>query len=168
MMRLLSSKESYAFDQESGQETVSASEVQGTFPTRLTNLQAAVGLHQLTRIDVINKRVSRNAHVYNAELQGVPGIKTPAVSAGRSHTFLYYRLEVDNLQQLRAKLFPKGIDTRPDDMSDCSALPPFKDVPLKAPVGHRLPKRILEIPNNPRMKENDVRYVAQCIKNAAQ
>ncbi len=167
-MRLLSSKESFAFDQESGQETVSSSQIQSTFPTRLTNLQAAVGLHQLGRIDEINARVSRNAQLYNQELKELPGLKTPEVSEGRTHTYLYYRLEVENLQELRSKVFPKGIDTRPDDMSDCTALPPFRDRTFDVPVANRLPRTILEIPNNPNMREQDVRYVAGCIKDAIQ
>jgi dTDP-4-amino-4,6-dideoxygalactose transaminase len=167
-MRLLSSKESFAFDQESGQETITSSQIQVTFPTRLTNLQAAVGLHQLTRIDDINAQVSRNAQIYNQELKGLPGLKTPEVSEGRTHTYLYYRLEVERLQELRAKIFPKGIDTRPDDMSDCTTLPPFRDQVLDVPVANRLPRTILEIPNNPNMNEKDVRYVANCIKDAIQ
>lgn len=157
-----------AFESESGQETVSSAQAQSTFPTRLTNLQAAVGLHQLTRLDAINAAVSRNARRYNQELGGLPGVKVPAVSAGRTHTFLYYRLEVDALDRLKSAVFPHGVDTRPDDMSDCTTLAPFRDQAVNVPVAQKLPARILEIPNNPRMTEDDVRRVAQRIRQAAQ
>ena len=166
LMRFLNAIGSKALEPEPGQETVSTSEIQSRFPTRLTNLQAAVGLHQLTRIDEINKRVSQNAQIYNQELQNVPGIKTPSVSSGRTHTFLYYRLEVDELENLRAKVFPKGVDTRADDMSDCTVLAPFKDFDVNVPVARKLPQKILEIPNNPRMDADAVRYVAKQIKAA--
>jgi dTDP-4-amino-4,6-dideoxygalactose transaminase len=166
LMRFLNAMGSKALDPEPGQETVSTSEIQSKFPTRLTNLQAVVGLHQLTRIDEINKRVSQNAELYNQELQNVPGIKTPSVSSGRTHTFLYYRLEVDELENLRTKVFPKGVDTRADDMSDCTVLTPFKEFDAHVPVARKLPQKILEIPNNPRMDADAVRYVAKQIKAA--
>ena len=133
----------------------------------MTNAQAAVGLYQLTRLDAINVRVSRNAHLYNQELAQLAGVKTPAVSTGRTHTFLYYRLEVQQRQVLRVKLFPLGVDTRPDDMSDCTTLPPFRDQRFDVPVAQKLPAAILEIPNNPRMGDLDVLNVANAIKTAA-
>jgi dTDP-4-amino-4,6-dideoxygalactose transaminase len=166
VMRLLSAFGLQAFDSEPGQETVSSSEIQSRFPTRLTNLQAAVGLHQLTRIETINTQVSQNAHLYNKNLQDQPGIKTPVVSSERTHTFLYYRLEVEGRQKLRSRLFPKGVDTRPDDMSDCTTLTPFREYAVDVPVVRELPKKILEIPNNPHMHEDDVLYVARCIQEA--
>ena len=79
---------------------------------------------------------------------------------------MYYRLEVEDLQDLRKKVFPKGIDTRPDDMSDCTTLAPFHEYDADVPVGHTLPKKILEIPNNPHMHEDDLQYVARCIQEA--
>jgi dTDP-4-amino-4,6-dideoxygalactose transaminase len=166
VMKGLHSLGSHAFDSEPGQETVTSSDVQKVYATHITNLQAAVGLHQLTRIDSINEKVNRNAMIYNRELQNVPGIKPPTVSSDRSHTFLYYRLEVENRQFLRSRLFPKGVDTNPDDMSNCLTLPPFAGYEADIPVAQHLPHKILEIPSNPRMTEEDVLYVARAIRDA--
>ena len=168
LMRAAKALKPQAFESEAGQETVSNAQAQSTFPTRLTNLQAAVGLRQLTRLDAINAAVSRNARLYNQELRGLPGVKVPAVSAGRTHTFLYYRLEVDALDRLKSAVFPHGVDTRPDDMSDCTTLAQFRDQAVNVPVAQKLPAHILEIPNNPRMTEDDARRVAQRIRQAAQ
>ena len=38
---------------------------------------------------------------------------------------------------------------------------------IGVPVARSLPTRILEIPNNPNLREDDVRYIARCIKEAA-
>ena len=167
LMRALSAAGSPAFDREPGQETVSPAEIQGKFPTRLTNLQAAVGLHQLTRIEAINSKVSQNARLYNQELQAHNQIKTPQLSSERTHTFLYYRLEVADRPNLRARLFRKGVDTAPDDMSDCTTLAPFYQYNVNVPVARSLPEKILEIPNNLNLREDDIRYIARCIKEAA-
>lgn len=167
LMRALTALGSQAFEREPGQETVSPAEIQGKFPTRLTNLQAAVGRHQLTRIEAINAKVNQNARFYNQELQHQPQIKIPQVSAERTHTFLYYRLEVADRPNLRSKLFRQGVDTVADDMSDCTMLAPFRPWNVDAPVARRLPAKILEIPNNLHLREDDLRYIAQCLKDAA-
>lgn len=167
VMRALAAANMRVFDKEPGQENVSQTEVSTKYFTRLTNLQAAVGLRQLRRLVGINSRVNRNALLYNEELKGVANIKTPQTSSGRTHTFLYYRLEVDSRKVLREKLFDMGVDTVADDMSDCTTLAPFKDQDWDIPVARRLPHRILEIPNNYRLKEGDVRHIAECIRNAS-
>ena len=166
-MRMLSAAGSRAFDSEPGQETVSETEVHSRYFTRLTNLQSAVGIRQLGRIVAINARVNHNALIYNQELKDLANIKTPQVTPGRTHTFLYYRLEVDDREALRHTLLGKGIDTAPDDMSDCTTLAPFREYDADVPVARSLPARILEIPNNPNLREQDVRYIARCIKEAA-
>ena len=86
VIRALAQFGSGALDREPGQETVSPAEVQNQYPTRITNLQAAVGCRQLKRIDDINRRLNDNAHRYNALLGEVPTVTVPSVSAGRSHT----------------------------------------------------------------------------------
>ncbi len=154
------------FDREPGQETVSKTEWQSAYFTRLTNLQAAVGLYQLGRVEEINARMNRNAHLYNDLLEGEPTIKIPRLSSGRTHTFLYYRIEVPDRQALRKRLIRKGVDTMPDDMSNCAALPPFRADKTDLRVTPGLPERILEIPNNSHLKEKDVRYIAGAIRSA--
>jgi dTDP-4-amino-4,6-dideoxygalactose transaminase len=166
-MRMLSAAGSRPFDSEPGQETVSETEVHSRYLTRLTNLQSAVGIRQLGRIVAINARVNHNALTYNQELKDLAKIKTPLVTPGRTHTFLYYRLEVDDRDALRHTLLGKGIDTAPDDMSDCTTLAPFREYDADVPVARSLPARILEIPNNPNLREEDVRYIARSIKETA-
>ena len=166
VLRLLNAAGSHALDGKPGQETVSPSEVQTKFVTRLTNLQAAVGIHQLGRIEEINAKLNRNAYLYNRELKDLKGVKTPRVVPETTHTFLYYRLEVTDRQHLRAKLISKGVDTSPDDMSDCSTLSPFRQKTFDLPVASGLSEKILEIPNNPNLREEDVLYIARCLKEA--
>lgn len=167
VMRLLQALGQSALDSKPGQERVSATEVQSKYPIQMANLQAAVGLHQLTRIDQINAATNRNALTYNGELKELATIRIPAVGPDRTHTFLYYRIETDDRQSLRQKLQRRGVDTNPDDMSDCSTLPDFREEGFDLPVARRLPQKILEIPNNPYLREADVRYIARCLRESA-
>jgi dTDP-4-amino-4,6-dideoxygalactose transaminase len=165
-MRFLSAAGSNVFDREPGQETVSTTEVQSKYLTRMTNLQAGVGLRQLNRVETSNARLNENALLYNKELKDQKGVKTPSLTPGRTHTFLYYRLEVTGRKSLREKLIRKGVDTATDDMSDCTTLPPFRPYEGDLPVARNLPERILEIPNNPHLREKDILYISRCIRDA--
>lgn len=167
LMRCLNAAGSQSFDRKPGQETVPPSEVHSGYLARLTNLQGGVGIHQLSRVETINAKVNESARLYNRELKDHPNINIPRLPRGRTHTFLYYRLEVPDRQSLRKKLLRKGVDTAPDDMSDCSTLPPFSQYEVNLPVARSLPERILEIPNNPDLHEEDILYIARCIREAS-
>jgi dTDP-4-amino-4,6-dideoxygalactose transaminase len=165
-MRLTAAAGMRAFDSEPGTEFVAPQDLKSSYLYRLTNLQASVGLHQLTRIETINATVSRNALEYNRRLGNLPGIKVPKPRTDRSHTFLYYRIEAENRTALRRQLLRQGIDTAPDDMSDCSTLAPFRHEKVNIPVASQLPARLLEVPNNTHMDTKAVGYIAAAIRRA--
>jgi len=167
LMRALKTVGAGSFDREPGKETVSTTEVHSKYQTRLTNLQAAVGIRQLKRVDNINAKANQNAQLYDRELKDMDSIRIPRMAPGKTHTFLYYRIEATNRESLREKLIRRGVDTAPDDMSDCSTLAPFREYKVDVPVARSLPERILELPNNPNLQEEDILYITRCVKEAA-
>jgi dTDP-4-amino-4,6-dideoxygalactose transaminase len=167
LMRLAAWSGSPFFDREPGQESVSPSDVRTTYRARIANAQAAVGLRQLARLDWANGRLNENARIYARELDQDPNLATPRLAAGRTHTFLYYRIQVRNRAAVRRALLSQRVDTALDDMSDCSALPPFRGRTGPLPVSARLPATVLEIPNNPRLDARDVAYIAAAVRRAA-
>lgn len=63
---------------------------------RMSELQGAVALAQLSKLDgVVSSRI-RTATALTAALQGVPGISTPAITPNCVHTFWKYCLRVDD------------------------------------------------------------------------
>lgn len=166
VLRLLDLLGSSRLDGEAGTEVVTPEEVSSHYRARMSNLQAAIGLQQLARLDEVNRRVRENAALLRQELAGVKGIQSPCVIDGAVPTFLYYRLQVEDRQRFRRRLLRRGVDTTPDDMSACSALPLFADLQASCPVAERLPDRMVEIPNNANLKEKDLRYIARCIREA--
>ncbi len=167
LMRLAARARSPFFDREPGQESVSPSQVRTSYRARIANAQAAVGLRQLTRLDWVNGRLNENAQIYARELDQDPNLVTPMLAAGRTHTFLYYRIQVRSRGGVRRALLSRRIDTAPDDMSDCTMLPAFRGRTEPMPVSARLPSTVLEIPNNPRLDAGDVAYIAAAVRRAA-
>jgi dTDP-4-amino-4,6-dideoxygalactose transaminase len=86
---------------------------------RMSELQGAVALAQLSKLDgVVESRV-RTADAMTSALLSVPGIETPQVTNGGVHTFWKYCLRVDETVVdggavgLGAKLREKGIACAP-------------------------------------------------------
>ncbi len=96
--------------------------------TRLTNLQAAIGLLQLHHIDDFNEGARRNARILTENLGEVPGIKAPRSIEG-NHIYVYYPLTVapERRDDLRHYLLRHGIDSKTTDMADCATLKPFRE-----------------------------------------
>jgi perosamine synthetase len=69
---------------------------------RLTNLAAAVGLPQLSRLDEISAQRRRNAATLLANLSGVPGLELPeAGTPERSHVFHQFTIRVTDRCRVR-------------------------------------------------------------------
>ena len=94
--------------------------------SRMSNLQAAIGLRHLDHIDAFNEGARQNARILTENLRDVPGITAPDAVEG-DHIYVYYPLTVDSDRRddLRHYLLKRGFDTKTTDMSDCSALAPF-------------------------------------------
>jgi perosamine synthetase len=62
---------------------------------RMSELQGAVALAQLQKLEGVVESRTRLANALTSELQGVPGISTPAVTPNCVHTYWKYCLRVD-------------------------------------------------------------------------
>jgi dTDP-4-amino-4,6-dideoxygalactose transaminase len=137
--------------------------------SRMSNLQAAIGLLQLNHIDAFNEGARQNARTLTENLGEVPGIKTPDAVEG-DHIYVYYPLTVDSARRddLRHHLLRNGFDTKTTDMSDCSALGPFQET--DASIDQRSPVKeasILEICVYPVISREKMRQLAEAIRSWA-
>jgi dTDP-4-amino-4,6-dideoxygalactose transaminase len=95
---------------------------------RMCNLQAAIGLLQLSHIDAFNEGARHNARMLTQDLGEVPGIQAPRSTTG-DHIYVYYPLTIapEQRDNLRHYLLERGIDSKITDMADCSTLKQFRD-----------------------------------------
>jgi dTDP-4-amino-4,6-dideoxygalactose transaminase len=96
--------------------------------SRMSNLQAAIGLRHIDHIDAFNEGARQNARILTENLKDVSGITAPDAVEG-DHIYVYYPLTVDpdRRDDLRHYLLKRGFDTKTTDMSDCTALAPFQE-----------------------------------------
>ena len=85
---------------------------------RMTNLQAAVGVAQLERIDEFIARKRHNGNYYRQQLSGIPGIRFQIEKPWAKSVYWMYAVELDpdlgfDAASFREQLQKKGIGTRP-------------------------------------------------------
>ncbi|KAF1678102.1 DegT/DnrJ/EryC1/StrS family aminotransferase [Bacillus sp. SKDU12] len=68
------------------------------YKMNMFDLQAALGLHQLKRLDDMQKRREEIAGCYQAAFQQIPGLITPFVHDAGRHAWHLYVLQVDEKQ----------------------------------------------------------------------
>jgi len=157
-------------DSEVGDELLSTFAASNPRVYRLANLQAAIGLLQLDRIDAFNEGARRNAKVLSESLDGITKINVPSSTTG-DHIYVYYPLTVEPSKRndLRAYLLKEGFDTKNTDMSDCSQLEPFCEHNGN-PHSRGGPKEasILEICVYPVIAEKSIKRLGRAIRAWAQ
>ena len=140
------------------------------FNYRMTNLQAAVGVAQLERIDEFIRRKRRIAELYDAQLGDVPGVQLPAQRQGCTNVYWMYSILVRppyarSRDELIAALRSRGIDSRPF-FHPLDTLPHYRGNSVR-PVAEDLSRCGINLPSFPSLTDEQVAYVAATIRELA-
>ncbi len=136
---------------------------------RMANLQAAVGLDEISRLPQRNASLSANGRRLAALLAEVPGIRAPDIPAGElEHIYLYFRILVEDRPEFRKALRKKGVDTQADDLRNCASLEVFSNYRADCPVAAALPERSMELPNSATFSQTDIDYIAAAVRETVE
>jgi perosamine synthetase len=131
---------------------------------RLTEMQAAMGEVQLTRLDGILATKRANAAWMQDRLRQAPGIKTPLVRPDRTHAFMLYTLLLDADRDAVMRAFAvAGIESK-------LYFPPVHQQPVFAarkqclPITEEISRRMLSIPFHARLGTEELEYVASVLE----
>lgn len=140
---------------------------------KMTEVQAAVGLVQLRRLDAMNDERIARAHARNELLAGHAALLLPEVPAGRRHVFSHYTLQLaegapagvrDVLVERLALRHGVGcaIANPPTYLSNLLIADSTADQrPL--PIADSAGERVFCPALHPRMTEDENRYVAEAV-----
>jgi perosamine synthetase len=142
------------------------------FNYRMTNLQAAIGLAQLEKIDRFAEMRRQNAFFYNSRLKELPGITLPPEKEWAKNVYWMYSILIQDefgltRDQLAEKLGEKGIGTRtfffPMHLQPC-----FTNMGLfkgeSYPVAEDLGERGLYLPSSSGLTLEQKAYICDSIK----
>jgi len=140
---------------------------------RMTNVQAAIGLAQLERIDELVEMRRKNAYLYNKFLKDIEGIRLPLEKEWAKNVYWMYSILVGpefgmSRDKLMNELRKKGIETRPFFIP-MHKQPVFQKMRLFKdevyPVAEELSEKGLHLPSSPGLSEQEIRYIANAIRD---
>lgn len=139
---------------------------------RMTDIAAAIALQQLKKIDFLTRKRKQIAGIYNSELKDIKGLITPKVKTGIESVYHQYAIRITpefklTREKFRDYLHEKGIETYiyyPKGLYSFDHLR-FGNEKENFPVTERITKEVLSIPVNPKLKNEDVYYIINVIKN---
>ncbi len=138
------------------------------FNYRITNLQAALGVAQMEKIDKIIHKKTVLAKNYSDQLKNIPGVTIPKEARWAKHIFWLYTILIDENKlgikrdELIKKLKGNKIDARPTFI-------PMHQQPIfengqKLPVAEKLSQQGLSLPSYVNIKEKDQFRICETIR----
>lgn len=141
---------------------------------RMTNMQAALGVAQLERLDEFVQRKRRMGRCYTEQLSNVPGLQLPLANADyASNIYWVYALVLTDevpidAQEMMNRLGQYQIGTRPffypmHQQPIFRKMGLFEDV--TCPVAERIARRGFYIPSGLAITDSQIEYVVNAIKD---
>lgn len=132
---------------------------------RMTNIEAAIGLAQLSRVNDIIRKKRELAEWYKEELKGLPVILHPE-NTRAFHSYWMVTILTGPSEQrsgLREKLAGEGVETRPT-FHPVHRMPMYMDKG-SFPVADDLSHKGINLPSYPALKREEVGFICQIIRN---
>jgi perosamine synthetase len=145
------------------------------FNYRMTDIQAAVGLVQLGRLDSLNARRVEIAEKYTEGLAGIRGLQLPHIEPNRKHAFHIYTVLVKpefplNKEDFMWELYTKKhikVWSHYMPMHLTEVYRKLGHTEGECPVAEKLFDQYVSIPIHPRMTDEAIQYVIDSIRELA-
>jgi len=137
------------------------------FNYRMTNMQAAVGVAQLNKLDKFVEKKREIAGLYSSLLNSVGGISLPPEMPWAKNVYWMYSILVQDSygidrDELMNRLELKGVETRPL-FYPLHVMPPYKKSGSIA-VAEEVSGRGISLPSSVNLTAEQVRYIADVIR----
>jgi UDP-2-acetamido-2-deoxy-ribo-hexuluronate aminotransferase len=135
---------------------------------RLDTLQAAI---LLAKLDTLEEELAARARIgarYSEKLRGI--VKTPAIAPYNTSVFAQYTIQVENRDQVQAKLKAAGIPTAVHYPVPLNLQPAFASLGLgegSFPKSDAAARRVLSLPMDAFLDEVTQDIIVAAVKNAA-
>lgn len=135
------------------------------FNTRLDEMQAAFLRAKLRVLDQWNQRRKEIASLYTEILEGIEGVTLPLIKRGSDPVWHLYVIRSKQRDAIKEYLASEGIDTVihypiPPHQQKCYRRQYSKNLP----IADQLAGEVLSLPMSPVLSDDEVCYVASCIK----
>lgn len=141
---------------------------------RLTNLQAAIGVAQIERMNEIIARKRWMGARYTEELKNIPGLQLPVEESWARSVYWMYGIVLDDesgldAQEFAQRLKKRGVETRPFFLG-MHAQPAFHAMGLfrdeHYPIADRIARQGLYLPSSLVLSEAQLLEVCEAVKES--
>ena len=135
---------------------------------RMSNILAAVGYHQLRRLDAMNAARRRLAAVYDRELSAIPGLTVPYVDPRAHHVYQMYVVLLEKAERRNALV--KSLNERGIGASVHFFPPAHEQIcyrgrgPFRLPVTEDVSRRCVTLPIFPTMTDAQQSLVIDALR----
>lgn len=134
---------------------------------KLSDIQSAIALVQLDRLDALVARRNAIADRYQELLGTLDGVATPVAAAGNLHTWQTYALRVDpGLSRDRIAMYLRGRGVQSNIGTFASHLQPLYGFEGACPVSAELFAQHLAIPMHADLTDAEINRVADTLREA--
>ncbi len=140
---------------------------------RMTDIQAAIGIVQLRKLDEFNRKRVLNAEYLNNHIR-LDGLILPYRAKNVRHVYHQYVVKIDkdliNRDEFVRYLTKNGIECAIHYPLPIHKQPLYRDLGytdenVSCPVATRLANEVLSLPVHPSLTEEDLKYIVDVINN---
>jgi dTDP-4-amino-4,6-dideoxygalactose transaminase len=135
------------------------------YNSRMTDIEAAIGLVQLGKLEGYNMARRLNASMLNELLEDVVTVPTEAPWA--EHVYHQYTVRAERRDELWDHLKKEGVGAGvyyPHPLTEIPVLDGRAEVPSKVPVSERLAVEVISLPVHPGLTSQDLETVAMAVR----
>jgi perosamine synthetase len=135
---------------------------------RITEMQAAMGVVQINKLDAILDRKWANAAYLRSKLADIPSLLPPVAREDRTHAYMLFTLKMPAAlrDDVMRALLEDGIEARLY-FPPAHLQPVFRDGEVSLPTTERLAGEMLSIPFHSRLSRTELDTIAEALKRAA-
>ena len=132
--------------------------------SRLDTLQAAILLPKLEILDEEMQARQRVAETYTKLFNEAGVNTTPCIEAHNQSAWAQYTIQVENRDQVQAKLKEQGIPTAVHYPIPLNKQPAVANENVSLPVGDAIAERVMSLPMHPYLKINEMELIVERLK----
>ena len=138
---------------------------------RMTEISAAIGRAQLSKLDAFNEKRRRNASVLDEGLAGTPGVVTPSERKGYHHVYHQYTIVVERDRDgFQRRLRELGVGTAIHYEVPVHRQPLYMGMGYDKssfPVTERMAGHVLSLPVHPALTDSDLDRIIDSVRKVA-
>lgn len=140
------------------------------FNLRMTDIQAAIGLVQLGKVDAWNERRRSNAAQLDHLIAAAPGVQTPAVRPNATHVYHQYTIRVAHRDEYVEMLNQRGVGAGIHYSVPIHLQPWYRELGYldSLPEAESAAREVLSLPVHPGLTDEEIEIVGRAVVEVAQ